>query len=139
MLLGLVIFTVGTAGCVARPCIAAARPRPGGVRPGAAVILPATFAYAGDLPTAAERSRSIGLVASMFPLSTLLGLPLGALGRTRVRLARLVRVHPRGCRSRRCVLVSRLRADRAAGHVVEALSRRLPRLGLNDGRCRSSW
>jgi multidrug resistance protein len=79
MLLGLVIFTVGTVGCVvapALPLLVLARVVSG---LGAAIILPATFAYAGDLPTAAERSRSIGLVASMFPLSTLLGLPLGAL------------------------------------------------------------
>jgi predicted MFS family arabinose efflux permease len=46
---------------------------------GAAIIVPAAFAFAGDLPTPQERTRTIGLVASMFPLSTLLGLPVGAL------------------------------------------------------------
>ena len=79
MVLGLVIFTLATLGCVVAPTLpllVLARIASG---LGAAIILPAAFAYAGDLPTSAERTRAIGLIASMFPLSTLLGLPLGAL------------------------------------------------------------
>lgn len=78
MLLGLAIFTLATLGCVVAPSLpllVVARAVSG---LGAAIIMPAAFAYAGDLPTPAERARTIGLVASMFPLSTLLGLPVGA-------------------------------------------------------------
>jgi DHA1 family inner membrane transport protein len=79
MLLGLAIFAVATVGCVVAPnlpLLVLARCVSG---IGAAIIVPAAFAFAGDLPTPAERTRAIGLVASMFPLSTLLGLPIGAL------------------------------------------------------------
>jgi predicted MFS family arabinose efflux permease len=43
---------------------------------GAAILLPAAFAAAGD---EAARGRAISLLAAAFPLSNLLGLPLGAL------------------------------------------------------------
>lgn len=46
---------------------------------GAAVVMPAVFAYTGDLPTATQRSRAMGNLAMGFPLAALLGLPLGAL------------------------------------------------------------
>jgi predicted MFS family arabinose efflux permease len=46
---------------------------------GAAIILPAAFAYAGDIPRLEERNKAIGLVASALPLAALLGVPLGAL------------------------------------------------------------
>ena len=46
---------------------------------GAAVVMPAVFAYAGDLPTAAQRARAMGNLAMGFPLASLLGLPIGAL------------------------------------------------------------
>jgi multidrug resistance protein len=45
---------------------------------GAAVVMPAAFAYAGDLPTATQRSRAMGNLAMGYPLAALLGLPLGA-------------------------------------------------------------
>jgi DHA1 family purine base/nucleoside efflux pump-like MFS transporter len=45
---------------------------------GAAIILPAAIAKAGDLPTEAERGRAIGVLGAVFPLSTLIGLPIGA-------------------------------------------------------------
>lgn len=46
---------------------------------GAAIILPAAFAYAGDIARLEERNKAIGLVASALPLAALLGVPLGAL------------------------------------------------------------
>ncbi len=46
---------------------------------GAAIVMPSVFAYAGDLPTAAERARAMGNLAMGYPLAALLGLPLGAL------------------------------------------------------------
>lgn len=45
---------------------------------GAAVVMPAAFAYAGDLPTVTQRSRAMGNLAMGYPLAALLGLPLGA-------------------------------------------------------------
>ena len=46
---------------------------------GAAAVMPAVFAYAGDLPTMTQRSRAMGNLAMGFPLASLLGLPIGAL------------------------------------------------------------
>ena len=40
---------------------------------------PAAFASAGDLPDPAARGRALALLSSAFPLSNLLGLPIGAL------------------------------------------------------------
>jgi multidrug resistance protein len=45
---------------------------------GAAIVMPAAFAYAGDLPTATQRSQAMGNLAMGYPLAALLGLPLGA-------------------------------------------------------------
>jgi multidrug resistance protein len=45
---------------------------------GAAVVMPAVFALAGDLPTVTQRSRAMGNLAMGYPLAALLGLPLGA-------------------------------------------------------------
>jgi DHA1 family inner membrane transport protein len=45
---------------------------------GAAVVMPAAFAYAGDLPTVTQRTRAIGNLAMGTPLAALLGLPIGA-------------------------------------------------------------
>lgn len=45
---------------------------------GAAVAVPAVFAYAGDLPTPEERSRSMGNLSMGYPMAALLGLPIGA-------------------------------------------------------------
>lgn len=78
LLLGLSVFAVGSVGCVAAPTL----PFLVGARVitglGAAIIVPAAFAAATDAGTPAERARTISIVASMFPLSTLLGLPVGA-------------------------------------------------------------
>jgi multidrug resistance protein len=79
MLLGLGLFCLAAAACIVAPSLAvllAARAVNG---LGAAICLPAVFALAGDLPDPGERARTFGFVAGMFPLSTLLGLPLGAL------------------------------------------------------------
>jgi multidrug resistance protein len=46
---------------------------------GAAIVMPAAFAYAGDLPTVTQRSRAMGNLAMGYPLAALLGLPIGAL------------------------------------------------------------
>jgi predicted MFS family arabinose efflux permease len=79
MLLGLGLFCVAAGACIVAPTLPTlllARALNG---LGAAICLPAVFALAGDLPDARDRVRTISFVAGMFPLSTLLGLPLGAL------------------------------------------------------------
>ena len=79
MLLGLAIFAVAGAACVVAPnlpLLLLARVING---LGAAIVLPATFAYAGDLPSVRERNRAMGIAVSAFPLSNLIGLPIGAL------------------------------------------------------------
>ena len=78
MMLGLSIFIVGSLGCVLAPglsLLVVARVVTG---LGAAIVVPAAFAVATDQPTAPERARAISIVAAMYPLSTLLGLPVGA-------------------------------------------------------------
>jgi DHA1 family inner membrane transport protein len=79
MLLGLAIFAAAAAACIVAPNL----PLLLGARAingiGAAILLPAAFAAAGDLPTEAARGRAIALVTAAFPLSNLLGLPFGAL------------------------------------------------------------
>ncbi|HEV7808971.1 MAG TPA: MFS transporter [Candidatus Limnocylindrales bacterium] len=79
MLLGLTIFAIAAAACVVAPTLPLlilARAING---LGAAIVLPATFAYAADLPSPAERARAMGIAVSAFPLSNLIGLPIGAL------------------------------------------------------------
>jgi MFS transporter, DHA1 family, inner membrane transport protein len=79
MILGLAIFAVAAAACVVAPTLPlllVARAING---VGAAILLPAAFAAAGDLPDEAARGRAIALLAASFPLSNLLGLPLGAI------------------------------------------------------------
>lgn len=82
MLSGLTIFVASAIACTLAPTLVvllAARALNG---LGAAIILPAAYAYAGDLPVKRERDRAMGVLASSFPLATLLGLPLGALAAT---------------------------------------------------------
>jgi len=82
MLLGLVIFSLSAAACVVAPSLVfllGARAVNG---LGAAIILPAAYAYAGDMPDLRARNRAMGLLSSAFPLATLLGLPFGALAAT---------------------------------------------------------
>ena len=79
MLIGLAIFTAAAAACVVAPSLPlllVARAING---VGAAIVSPATLAYAGDLPTPRERARTLAIVLSAFPFSTLIGLPIGAL------------------------------------------------------------
>ncbi len=78
MLGGLAFFAVTVAGTAIAPNLAvlvALRVLNG---LGAAVVMPAVFAYAGDLPTATQRSHAMGNLAVGFPLAALLGLPVGA-------------------------------------------------------------
>jgi predicted MFS family arabinose efflux permease len=78
MLAGLAIFAIAAAACIVAPTLPLlilARAING---LGAAVLLPATYAYAGDLPSPAERNRAMGIAVSAFPLSNLIGLPIGA-------------------------------------------------------------
>ncbi|HEY7736193.1 MAG TPA: MFS transporter [Candidatus Limnocylindrales bacterium] len=79
LLLGLSIFAVAALGCILAPSLPVlllARAING---VGGAIVLPAAFAAAGDLAAPEGRARAMGLLAGMFPLSTLLGLPFGAL------------------------------------------------------------
>ena len=79
LMLGLGIFVVAAGACVIAPSLPflmAARLLNG---VGAAVIMPAAFAAAGDLPDRDRRARMIALLSAMFPLASLLGLPIGAL------------------------------------------------------------
>lgn len=79
LLLGLTIFATAAAACVVAPTLPlllAARAING---VGAAILLPGAFAWAGDLPGEAERGRAMALLSGAFPLSNLLGLPIGAL------------------------------------------------------------
>lgn len=79
LLLGLGIFAAAASACVVAPnlpLLLIARAING---VGAAILLPAAFAAAGDLPTNEARGRAIALVTAAFPLANLLGLPFGAL------------------------------------------------------------
>jgi predicted MFS family arabinose efflux permease len=76
--LGLAIFAAAAAACVVAPSLPLLLVTRAINGLGAAIILPAAIAKAGDLPTEAERGRAIGLLGAMFPLSTLIGLPIGA-------------------------------------------------------------
>ena len=79
MLVGLTIFAAAAVGCVVAPTLPLlllARVING---VGGSIVLPAAFAAAGDLAEPSLRARAMGRLAGMFPLSTLLGLPLGAL------------------------------------------------------------
>jgi predicted MFS family arabinose efflux permease len=79
LMLGLGIFILASVACVvapALPFLLAARLVSG---VGAAIIMPAAFAAAGDLADRDRRARMIALLSAMFPLASLLGLPIGAL------------------------------------------------------------
>jgi DHA1 family inner membrane transport protein len=79
LLLGLGIFAVAAAACVVAPTLALLLLARAVSGVGAAILLPAAFASAGDLADPNARGRAIALVAGAFPLSNLLGLPIGAL------------------------------------------------------------
>jgi len=79
MLLGLAIFAAAAGACIVAPnlpLLLLARAING---IGAAILLPAAFAAAGDLSDDEARGRAIALLTAAFPLSNLLGLPFGAL------------------------------------------------------------
>ena len=79
MSMGLMIFVISAAACVVAPNLLILLLARGVNGLGAAIMLPAAFAYAGDLPLRGERDRAMGLLSSAFPMATLLGLPIGAL------------------------------------------------------------
>ncbi len=82
LLLGLAIFTAAAAVCAVAPTLQVLLVARAINGIGAAILLPATFAAAGDLPDEAARGRALALLSSAFPLSNLLGLPIGALATT---------------------------------------------------------
>ncbi len=79
LLLGLSIFAVAAAACIVAPTLPLLLVARAVNGVGAAILLPAAFAAAGDLPDEAARGRAIALLSAAFPLSNLLGLPFGAL------------------------------------------------------------
>jgi multidrug resistance protein len=78
MLIGMAIFLVAVSGSAIAPTfgILVLTRAVNGL--GAAIVLPAVFAYAGDLPTLTQRSQAMGTLAVAFPLASILGLPVGA-------------------------------------------------------------
>jgi predicted MFS family arabinose efflux permease len=79
LFLGLAIFAAACAACIVAPTLPLlllARAING---VGAAIAMPAAFAAAGDLAAPGQRARAMGVLSGMFPLSTLVGLPIGAL------------------------------------------------------------
>jgi predicted MFS family arabinose efflux permease len=79
LLLGLTIFAAAATACIVAPSLPVLLVARAVNGFGAAILLPAAFAAAGDLPDEAARGRAIALLAGVFPLANLLGLPLGAL------------------------------------------------------------
>jgi DHA1 family inner membrane transport protein len=79
LLLGLSIFAAAAAACIVAPSLPVLVMTRAVNGIGAAILLPAAFAWAGDLPNEHDRGRAIALLAASFPLSNLLGLPLGSL------------------------------------------------------------
>ncbi len=78
MTVGLIIFSLAAGACVVAPTLPLLLLFRAVNGLGSAIIIPAAFAYAGDLPDPMVRGRTIAALASAFPLATLLGLPLGA-------------------------------------------------------------
>jgi multidrug resistance protein len=79
MLIGMTFFAATVAGTAVAPSLAVLVVLRALNGLGAAAVMPAVFAYAGDLPTVTQRSRAMGNLAMGFPLASLLGLPIGAL------------------------------------------------------------
>ena len=79
LLLGLSIFAAAAAGCAIAPTLALLLVARFVSGIGGAIIMPAAFASAGDLPDPVARGRAIALLTAAIPLSNLLGLPIGAL------------------------------------------------------------
>jgi predicted MFS family arabinose efflux permease len=91
---------------------------------GAAIVLPAAFAYVSDQTPAAQRGRAISTLFTAYPASTLLGLPLGGLAaaaagwRASFGLVLVMAVVA-------LVLLARLPADRARGGAAIGYTARL--------------
>jgi multidrug resistance protein len=130
MLGGMIFFAATVAGTAIAPTL----PILVGLRVlnglGAAVVMPAVFALAGDLPTVTQRSRAMGNLAMGYPLAALLGLPLGAFlaglvswRATFLAVALLAAVA--------AVLIWRLPADRPKGASVLGYAEGL-RLAVGD-------
>ncbi len=79
LLLGLVIFAAAAAACIVAPSLRLLLLARAVNGVGAAILMPAAFAAAGDLPDLEARGRAMALLSAAFPLSNLFGLPLGAL------------------------------------------------------------
>jgi len=77
--IGLVVFIASAAACIVAPDLLLLLVARGVNGLGAAIMMPAIFAYAGDLPIKRERDRAMGVLSSAFPMATLLGLPFGAI------------------------------------------------------------
>ena len=75
---GFIIFVVSAAACVVAPGLPSLMLARAVNGLGAAIIFPAAFAYAGDMPDLQARSKALGVIASAVPLAVLLGLPIGA-------------------------------------------------------------
>jgi len=130
MLGGMIFFAATVAGTAIAPTL----PILVGLRVlnglGAAVVMPAVFALAGDFPTVTQRSRAMGNLAMGYPLAALLGLPLGAFlaglvswRATFLAVALLAAVA--------AVLIWRLPADRPKGASVLGYAEGL-RLAVGD-------
>ena len=72
------IFVISAAACTVAPDLRSLLLARAVNGLGAAILLPAAFAYAGDLPVRRERDRAMGVLASAFPMATLIGIPLGS-------------------------------------------------------------
>ena len=113
LLLGLVIFAAAAAACIVAPnlpLLLVARAING---VGAAILLPAAFAAAGDLPDDAARGRAIALLSAAFPAVEPVRAAARRPGDEHRRLAGAVRPDRRRCRSSAIVGVatSRQRLD----------------------------
>jgi predicted MFS family arabinose efflux permease len=130
MLGGMTFFAVTVAGTAFAPTL----PLLAGLRVlnglGAAVVMPAVFAYAGDLPTVTQRARAMGNLAMGYPLAALLGLPLGAFLAGLVSWRATV-LAVAGLAAVAAFLIWRLPADRPKGSAVIGYAEGL-RLALGD-------
>jgi predicted MFS family arabinose efflux permease len=133
LVLGLAIFAVACAGCVIAPTLPLLLLARAVNGIGAAIAMPAAFAAAGDLAAPGQRARSLGTLAGMFPLSTLLGLPLGALAAV-IAGWRGSFVFILGVAVVALVLVSRLPVDRPPGEAAGASHVATLRAALADRR-----
>ena len=139
LLLGLSIFAAAAAGCAIAPTLAlllVARVVNG---IGGAIIMPAAFASAGDLPDPVARGRAIAALTAAIPLANLLGLPIGALAaslagwRAPFALIALLAVVAIGA----VALVEAGVED--AGRRPSGTRRRSAPCSTTGARCRSCW